>query len=410
MADLGLEIFFAGQKHLITSNRIQIIDLLFSTYEIVLQKKKELETTNRKLKESNEKLKQIDKIKNDFLSTVSHELRTPIAIMREGISLCMDERVGTLNPVQAKLLSDTENNLRRLTYLVNDLLDVAKIEEDKVKLRKKSLEISDIVDKIVDEYKPQADKRNIQLKKVLPKKPVTIYADEYKIFQIFNNLLNNAFRFTVADDTITVGFNDKETYIECFVSDTGVGIEKKHIPNIFKKFEQIDRVDGPGYKGTGLGLTICKGLVEKHNGRIWAESTLGKGSTFRFTIPKTRSHKVMIVDDENNIIEVIEGLLSDENYQFLSANDGKTAIEKIIEELPSLIILDIRLKECSGYEVIGKLKQDQRTHNIPILVMSAYSVDSQYLGQLNKHAVIPTIAKPFEPGELKNKVRELIAE
>ena len=410
LANLGLEIFFAGQKYMINSDRIQIIDLLFSTYEIVLQKKRELETMNQKLKETNIKLKHIDQVKNDFLSTVSHELRTPIAIMKEGISLCMDERVGRLNPVQKKLLTDTEDNLMRLTHLVNDLLDVSKIEEGKIKLRRKSMEICQTIQKLYEEYKPQADKKDIHLVKRLPKKPVMIYADEEKIIQIFNNLLSNAFHFTVNDDTITIGVKDKSKHIECYVSDTGVGIDEKDIPKLFQKFEQIDRVDGPGYKGTGLGLTICKGLTEKHNGKIWVESELGKGTTFRFTIPKISIPKIMIVDDEDNVIEVIEGLLAEENYCFLSANDGENAIKKIMEELPSLIILDIRLKKNSGYEVIGRLKQDQRTVNIPILVMSAYSVNKHYLDQLNKHSVIPTITKPFEPDELKNKVRELILE
>jgi two-component system sensor histidine kinase/response regulator len=409
-ANLGLEIFFAGQKYLINSNRIQIVDLLFSTYEIVLQKKRELETANQKLKETNSKLKRTDQVKNDFLSIVSHELRTPIAIMREGISLCMDKRVGQLNPVQKKLLTDTENNLKRLTHLVNDLLDVSKIEEGKLKLRRRSMEICRTVEKLYEEYKPQTDKKDIRLIKRLPQKPVMIYADEDKIIQIFNNLLNNALHFTMSDDTITIGVKDRNNHIECYVSDTGVGIDEKHIPKLFQKFEQIDRVDGPGYKGTGLGLAICKGLAEKHKGKIWAESELGKGATFRFTIPKISFPKIMIVDDEENVIEVIEGLLANENYQFLSANDGENAVKKIIEELPSLVILDIRLKESSGYEVIGRLKQDQRTVNIPILVMSAYSVNKQVLNQLNKHSVIPTITKPFEPDELKNKVRELIWE
>ncbi len=410
LANLGLEIFFAGQKYMINSDRIQILDLLFSTYEIVLQKKRELETINQKLNEMNIKLKHTDQVKNDFLSTVSHELRTPIAIMREGISLCMDERVGQLNPAQKKLLTDTEDNLRRLTHLVNDLLDVSKIEEGKIKLRRKPMEINQTVQKLYEEYKPQADRKKINLVKRLPPKPVMVYADEEKIIQIFNNLLSNAFHFTISDDTITIGIKNRSKHIECYVSDTGVGIDKKHIPKLFHKFEQIDRVDGPGYKGTGLGLTICKGLVEKHKGKIWVESELGKGTTFRFTIPRISIPKIMIVDDEDNVVEVIEGLLAEENYCFLSANDGENAIKKIIKELPSLVILDIRLKESSGYEVIGRLKHDQRTVNIPILVMSAYSVNKHYLDQLNKHSVIPTITKPFEPNELKSKVRELILE
>lgn len=410
LSDMSLEIIFGNQKHLITSNRIQILDLLLSTYEIVIQKKEELEITNQKLKETNAKLKHTDQVKNDFLSIVSHELRTPISIMREGISLCMDERIGKLNSTQKKLLNQTENNLKRLTCLVNDLLDVSKIEEGKLKLRRKSMDICHTVIKIFEEYKHQTERKKIKLIKDLPSKSIKMYADEDKLIQVFNNLLNNALHFTVADDKITIGIKDKGNDVECYVSDTGVGIDPEHLPKLFRKFEQIDRADGPGYKGTGLGLTICKGLVEKHRGKIWVESMLGKGTTFKFTLPKVEFPKIMIVDDEENIIEVIKGLLSEENYQFYSANDKDTAIKKIIEELPSLILLDIRLKESSGYEVIGRLKQDQRTNNIPILVMSAYAVDKHYLNELNEHAAIPTIAKPFEPDEIRSKVKELLME
>jgi CheY-like chemotaxis protein len=330
--------------------------------------------------------------------------------MREGVSLCMEEGVGPLNPVQRKLLTDTQNNIDRLSRLVSDLLDISKIEEGKLRLRRSSVDLVALVQMVCEGYRSQANKKGIQLEKHLMEKPLFLYLDEDKVNQIFNNLIDNALRYTHAGGKITLSLKDQSDFVGCTVSDTGIGIAEENLPKLFSKFQQVGRVDGPGYKGTGLGLAICKGLVEKHGGKIEVQSIRGEGTIFHFTLKRIPFPKLLIVDDDENVIEIVKNLLADDHYRFIQAMDGEEAIEYARKDLPSLILLDMKLRTASGYEVIGRLKQDRRTQHLPILIMSAFPVDKERLNQLNENAVIPTITKPFEPVELRNKVRDMLGD
>jgi len=382
--------------------------LLFCFYTQNLFNERRKNEENLKL--TNRRLKELDQLKSDFLSTVSHELRTPIAIMREGVSLCLNEGVGSLNPTQRKLLNDTQSNIDRLNRLVTDLLDLSRIEEGKLTLRRSSVDICSIVDKVKSNYDPQAQKRGIQIVTKLPERPLTLFVDEDKVTQIFNNLMSNAIRFSNENGSITIEIIDNENDIECHVSDTGIGISEENINRLFSKFEQVGRLSGSGYKGTGLGLAITKGLVEKHGGTIHVRSSVGAGSTFTFTLKKPPIPKILIVDDEEKIIEIIQEFLMEDKYQITEAKDGHSALEKAISEKPSLIILDMKLPGMNGYEVLGRLKHDKRTQNIPLIIMSAFSVDRKRLDGFNNHTVFPIIAKPFDREILRSKVKEILAE
>ncbi|MCJ7813584.1 PAS domain-containing sensor histidine kinase, partial [bacterium] len=283
---IEIDIFRKDAESLIAEMRVVDIEwegekaCLASLRDITKRKQAE-----KAIKEANIKLKKLDQLKSDFLNTVSHELRTPIAVMREGVSLCMDGVGGKVTKVQKGLLDDTLESIDRLDRLVTDLLDISKIEVGRIKLRKSSFDLCKIVQKIQKDYEPQAKNKGIQINVFLPLFPLMIFADEDKITQIFNNLVSNAIRYT-KKGSIHIQVDEKKDEIECRVSDTGIGIATENIPKLFSKFEQIGRVEGPGYKGTGLGLAIVKGLVEKHGGRIWVKSELEKGSTFTFTIQK----------------------------------------------------------------------------------------------------------------------------
>ena len=368
----------------------------------------DLKKAEEALKKANEKLRKLDQAKSDFLSIVSHEIRTPIAMMREGISLCLDEVAGKINETQSDLLTTTLENIDRLTRLVTDLLDISKIEAGKIGLRRSPLDLCDVIKKISKDYKNRINEKAIQLKTDIPEKPVEFHADRDKITQVFNNLLSNAVRFTGTGGKITIRVEEKKEMIECSVSDTGLGIARENISKLFSKFEQIGRVDGPGYKGTGLGLTIVKGLVERHGGHIWVESELGKGSTFRFNLPKTPFPDILIVDDEETVIDVIKKFLRDENYLFTEAHNGEEAVQKALDEKPSLIILDMMLPGISGYEVIGRLKQDTRTHDIPIIIISGYDVNDEMIQRVDSKTAIPFLTKPLNSQILQTKVRDML--
>lgn len=362
----------------------------------------------RSLEEHVKKLEELDRLKSDFLSTVSHELRTPLAIMREGISLCLDGVAGEITEAQKDLLTDTLENNERLTRLITDLLDISKIEAGKVKLWKSSVDLRELVEKIAHSFENQAAEKKIRLKMVLPEEPLKIYADGDKITQIFNNLVSNAIRYTEADGEITILVEEGEDEVNCSVSDTGIGIAEENIPKLFSKFEQFGRVEGPGYKGTGLGLAIVKGLVEKHEGRVGVESKLGKGTTFWFTLKKRPFPKILVVDDDESVVVDAKDYLSEDNYSVVEASDGDVVVEKAQSEKVSLILLDMRLPKMSGYEVIGRLKQDKRTQDIPILMMSSFLVDRECLDQEGVHTAIPFIEKPFEGDVLRRTVKDLL--
>jgi len=400
---LAMKAVQIGAQDYLVKGRVDGNSLVRAIHYAIVRKQAE-ET----LKEANEELRKLDQLKSDFISIVSHELRTPIAIMQEGISLCLDGVVGKITDEQGEVLTSTLDTVDRLARLVNDLLDISKIESGKFKLRRSSLDLNQIIKKEYENYEKLTKEKGIRLQMALPEGPLKLYADEDKVTQIFKNLLSNAIRFTEAGGEITIKAEEKDDAIVCGVCDTGTGISKEYIPKLFSKFEQFGKVDGHGYKGTGLGLAIVKGLVEEHEGSIWVESELGKGSEFWFTLKKVPYPKILIADDEEPVRVLFKRFLSSDNYQFVEVSDGGEAIQKALNDSVSLIILDMMLPDISGYEIIGRLKQDVRTHDIPILIVSGYSVDEARLDQEDNHVVIPYLNKPVEVDELRNKVRELL--
>ncbi len=357
---------------------------------------------------STERLKQHSQLKSDFISTVSHELRTPMATMREGVSLCLDGVAGEITETQRELLTDTVHSIDRMERLVTDLLDLSRIEAGKMELRRTVLDVGEVSKKARQEYLPIAADKEVELDIRLPDASVLLYADGDKITQIFGNLLSNAIRFTDAGGQVTIQVEEDDDFVRCAVSDTGIGIAEEHIPKLFSKFAQVGRADGPGYKGTGLGLAIVKGLVERHGGSISVDSVPGKGSTFMFTLKKTPFPKILIVEDDPYYTEAITRFLKMQGYRFITASNGEQALRLARAELPSLIILDMMLPGMNGYEIIGRLKHDSRTLDIPILISSGFGVDHDQLGRLNNHSMIPVMKKPFIPDDLQVRIGELL--
>lgn len=233
------------------------------------------------------KEKEIDKAKTEFISTVSHELRTPLAITIEGIGLVIDEIIGKINKKQKETLLIAKNNLQRLTSIINNILDISKIEAGKMKINKKLIDIAELIKKVVDDFRAKADKKGLQLRIVLPEKRMNIYVDPDKINQVLVNLINNSIKFTNTGH-VEVGVKKFANEIQCYVYDTGIGIANEDLPLAFEKFQQFDRQPESGEKGTGLGLAICKAIVVSHQGKIWIESEKGKWTKVIFTLPKGR--------------------------------------------------------------------------------------------------------------------------
>ena len=246
----------------------------------------------KELEEKNKALEKLDQLKSDFISTVSHELRTPLSITKEGISLVLDKVTGEINEKQAKILGTSKDSIDRLARIINDLLDVSKIEAGKIELKKVLLDLSSLIKKIGVMWKIEAEKNSQTLHISVPDLPVNIYVDPDKFNQIINNLISNAIKYTPEKGKIKLMLKDKKNSAEISVADNGIGIPKEEHSKVFGKFQQFDRVAGPGAKGTGLGLSIVKQLVEMHKGNIKFESEAKKGSKFIFSIPKITSEDV----------------------------------------------------------------------------------------------------------------------
>ncbi len=239
----------------------------------------------RELERKNKELKKLDRLKSDFVSVVSHELRTPLSIIKEGISLVLDGITGVINPKQEKILSVSKDNIDRLARIIDNLLDISKIESGKIELKNKLNDINDLVRKVAATFASKIADRELKLELNLPDGKLNILMDEDRIYEVLTNLVGNALKFT-KKGFIIIEVMDKGKEIECVVADSGIGIDSSNISKLFDKFTQFDRIDEGMEKGTGLGLSIAKGLVELHGGKIWVESEFGKGAKFHFTLPK----------------------------------------------------------------------------------------------------------------------------
>ena len=231
------------------------------------------------------KEKEIDAMKTEFISMVSHELRTPLSITKEGLNLMLDKVAGDITEKQEMILSAAKDNMDRLARLINNVLDVSKMEAGKIETRKERLNIVRLAEQVMSTFEMKAKEKDIDLRVRFSGENIDIFADRDKMIQVFTNLINNALKFTL-EGSVEISGEARGDFVECIVADTGIGISKDDLTRTFVKFQQFGRTPGSGEKGTGLGLTIAKGIVEVHEGKIWVESELGVGTKFIFTLPK----------------------------------------------------------------------------------------------------------------------------
>jgi len=230
--------------------------------------------------------KEVERLKNELISNVSHELRTPLATMKEFTSIISDGIAGPVTSEQKEYLNIMMSNMNRLARIINDLLDISKIEAGRMELRRRLVDIVFLIKDQLAPFKAESEIKKINLLLDVPLKLPQLYIDPDRISQVLTNLIGNALKFTPEGGRITVCAQELQDSIQIEIRDTGVGIAKENFSKIFDRFQQIDRQPGSGAKGTGLGLAISKSIVELHRGRIWVESELGKGSRFIFTLPK----------------------------------------------------------------------------------------------------------------------------
>jgi PAS domain S-box-containing protein len=231
------------------------------------------------------KQKELDRMKSQFIASVSHELRTPLVAIEKSISLLLNKEAGPISKTQEEFLSIAERNLKRLSQLINDLLDLSKLEAGRMRLEKKPSSIEKIIEECIQTFLTWANAKSIKIeKKIQPNLPL-VNIDPIRINQVLTNLIGNAIKFTPKNGRITVEAIFGSEEIRVSVADTGIGIPKEALDKIFDKFYQVHERTHTDISGTGLGLSIAKEIVQLHGGKIWAESEKGKGAKFTFTLP-----------------------------------------------------------------------------------------------------------------------------
>ena len=242
-------------------------------------------------KKAEEKMKEAMEIKSGFISTASHELRTPLTAIKEGIRLVIQEQTGELNDEQKEFLGIAKRNVDRLARLINDILDFQKLDADKMEMDRQQNDINEAVRETKETMTSAANEKELNLITKLDDTIPKVNFDRDKITQVLTNIVNNAIKFT-EQGSVTINTTRGDNIIQVSVSDTGPGIKKEDLPKLFNEFEQLVTGSERRTGGSGLGLAISRKIIEKHNGKIWAESEPGKGTTFHFVLPiKERRHK-----------------------------------------------------------------------------------------------------------------------
>jgi PAS domain S-box-containing protein len=325
--------------------------------------------------------REIEKMKNEFVSTVSHELRTPLTSIRGSLGLLAGGLL-TADPGKARRMVDIAvANTDRLVRLINDILDIERIESGRVKMEKRACEAASLMLQAVDSVRELADKAGVKLE-VSPG-PGRILADPDRVIQTMTNLLDNAIKFSPQGSTISLHLRRQNGDMLFEVKDRGRGIPADRLSVIFERFQQVDASDRREKGGTGLGLAICRSIVEQHGGRIWVESVLGQGSSFYFTLPVMEepvvpvipaeapgARTVLVCDDDASILAVVQELLEQRGYRVVAVGSGREAVEQAVAQLPDAILLDLLMPEMNGWETMTALRERPETCEIPIIILS----------------------------------------
>ncbi len=355
---------------------------------------KQLQVSSEEIAGNNLKLEEVSRSKSEFLANMSHELRTPLNSVIGFSEVLQDQIFGSINEKQQEYVANILTSGRHLLSLINDILDLSKVESGKMELELSTFSLRETLDASLMMLKEKALKGNIGLRMELtPEADIRIVADQRKLKQILFNLVSNAVKFTLSGGFIDITAERDGNFVEITVADTGLGIKAEDIPKLFQVFTQLESVYTKGFEGTGLGLALTRQLVELHGGRIWVESTLGLGSRFIFTVPLMQTEtkasttsRPDIVPGSGNMVLLIENdpltqtslkyALQDKGYRVLRANNGIDGIEMARRESPDLIVLDLMMSGVNGFEVANRLQNDTATTHVPILVLTAMDLST----------------------------------
>lgn len=396
-----------------------------------------LEEERDKQKSLNEQLREATQSKLMFFTNVSHDLRTPLTLIAEPVAQLAD--ADNLTPAQHSLIKIADKNVKILHRLINQILDFRKYENGKLNLHLSEIDFNQTIRDWMESFYSIARKRDIKLSLVTPQPeiPVTMAVDTEKIERVFFNLLSNAFKYTPDNGSITVSYSATGEQLTFKVADTGEGISERDLGSIFDRFFQVDRVHP---KGSGIGLSLAKAFVELHGGTISVESTVNKGSVFTVSLPVTHVAEasaetskvistkeaeaeldtvdtaisfeqekplVLVIDDNKDIQQLVSQLLNTD-YNIITASNGKEGLRRACKYVPDLVICDVMMPVMDGLECCRRIKSEVTTSHIPVLMLTACSMDEQRVQGYDSGAD-GYLAKPFSGAVLKSCCASLIA-
>ena len=409
----GSNRFIESQSSLIRDEDGKITNVVTVSRDITQRKQTEermqqiqgqLEHTNQDLLKKNEEIQ-------SFYHTLSHELKTPLTSAREFIAIVMDGLAGTLNETQFEYLRIAKESCNQLRVCLNDLLDTTRLETGKLRIDLKPASLANLVQQVMTMMSPVAAGKKIRLSKQVQAGLPDVLIDENRITQVITNLLNNALKFTPEEGKINIKVSeapDHPEFVQVAISDTGRGIPADQLDRIFDRLYQIKAGDAAIGKGIGLGLYICRELVDLHGGHIWVQSELNQGSTFTFELPKQPQVKkatVLVVDDDPTVREVIRQALENAEFKVVCADGGNEAIRLMHGQLPNVILIDLDMPDLDG---AAALKEIRRTWGpLPVIVHTAYP-DSEMMQRALESSPFTVLAKPCEERQLIDTVRMVL--
>jgi PAS domain S-box-containing protein len=382
------------------------------------------------------KLRDLDQAKSDFLSMVSHELRTPLTSIKGYTALILGGKVGDINEKQRKFLEIVADQSNHLTKLISDLLDLSRIESGKFILRKQRISLKIVTELITERMRLQIDTKNLKLTTDIADNLPSIEGDEERMMQVFGNLMSNSVKFTPEGGNVTVKMWAENNNIEVRFIDNGIGLSQDSIAKIFSEFYQVDSTATRQIGGAGLGLAIVKKIIEAHGGKVWAESEgIGKGTTVCVSVPAaaptpsasetpaqstqsqpegqlslgtagTKQRTILIVDDDQAVIDLLKQDFAKAGYKTIEALSGYKAVELARQYKPDIITLALKLPDIDGSQVIGLLRKEDSTQNIPIMILSV--VKDKQEGFL-RSGVVEYLSKPIDKDKLLSTAEKILA-
>ncbi|MDA1190405.1 MAG: PAS domain S-box protein, partial [Candidatus Poribacteria bacterium] len=351
--------------------------------------------------------KKIDRMKDEFISTVSHELRTPLTSIRGSLDLILGGAAGELPDSAGALLKIARTNSERLVRLINDILDIEKIESGKVAFGQASIKIAQLVEESLLANRGYAEQYGVEFVLEDADSTAVVNGDPDRLMQVMANLLSNAAKFSTRGDNVTISAIQRGGTVRVSVTDTGKGIPRNALEAIFEKFTQVDSSNTRQQGGTGLGLSISKAIVEKHGGTIHVESELGVGSTFWFELPARFPAQIITTSSPDSTRHPI--MLRQAGFHPDIVHSIADARDRLKARSYAAMTLDLLLPDESGVSFVRELRDDPATRDLPIIVVSAVAKDGK--SELNGHAfkVVDWIDKPIDQRRLTNAVRAAVS-